>query len=98
MQQPEPIPEFLHVVNHTILGVTIPCVSWTIDVNEHLVYYDVPEIYYKDDEYFELLDLTSAIYYRVTIYANSPCGFYSIVASTEADMVKLLIEHAEDNT
>ena len=90
-------PAYLTPLLHNILGVPIKCVSWTMDVNEHLVCYGVPSVYYKDDEYFELLDLTNTVYYRVTIYANSPAGFYSIVSDSEVGMRKLLEIHAKEN-
>ena len=75
---------------HSIIGVDVSCVSWSLEVNEHLICYEPPEEYY-DEEDLAGLD-TSLDIYCLRWYPYTPVGHCTILANNIVDLLNILKE------
>lgn len=73
---------------HNILGVDIKCLSWSIEVNEHLLYYETPEDHYSSSDLEDVdasLDIIS-----LRVYQRTPVGFVHIICNTIEELIEEL--------
>ena len=73
-----------------ILGVSITCMSYSIEYNEHHTLYENPSKYYVDDDTSHL-DLSKPVL-RLCIYPRTPVGFMLFCANSTEELREILLE------
>lgn len=74
-----------------IIGIKVRCMSWSLEYNEHLVYYETPENYYTNID--NIIDFSKPIIV-VRIYYITAVGFMEFYSNTLQEMQVLIKEAA----
>lgn len=78
---------------HNVFGIDLTCISWTLELNQHLVYYEKVEDYYDNAIDMEGINPELDIY-EFSWYPNTPVGHCTILGNTiEEILLKLLKEN-----